>query len=158
MKFTNSWKERQSITYMADEAMKKYLQKKNLIEGEDWVKLGPEPKLTPNMKRMWIVLKIVLLPDYIVVDNNILFIIEVKGTLRFKESDYLNLKEMYCKSKKFDNVEIGILYFKNQLSKPSWFSYKKIKSIWENNNISFQYYPIQQTSSREEEYYFFFEI
>ena len=50
MKYTNSWKERQSVPDMADEAMKKYLKNNNLIEGEDWIKLGPEPKLTPNMR------------------------------------------------------------------------------------------------------------
>ena len=141
MKYTNSWKERQSVPDMADEAMKKYLNKNNLIEGKDWIKLGPEPKLTPNMKLMWIILKIVLLPDYVFVYKDILYIAEVKGTLKFKESDYLNLKEMYQKSKKFENVKIGIIYFKNQSSNPIWFSYKKIKSIWENKNIPFQYYP-----------------
>ena len=71
MKYTNSWKERQSVPDMADEAMKKYLNNNNLIEGEDWIKLGPEPKLTPNMKLMWIILKIVLLPDYVFVYKDI---------------------------------------------------------------------------------------
>jgi hypothetical protein len=141
MKFTNSWEERQSVPDMADECMQKYFKKNNLIEGEDWIKLGPDPKLTPNMKKMWVALQIILIPDYVFVIRNKLYIAEVKGTLKFKQSDYIHLSEMYDKAKAYKDVRVGITYFSHPDAEPVWLSYTKITTQWNDERIPMKFYP-----------------
>tara|TARA_R100001463_G_scaffold54286_1_gene105328 strand:- start:850 stop:1404 length:555 start_codon:yes stop_codon:yes gene_type:complete len=125
---------------MADECMQKYLKSEGLIENKDWMKIGTDPK-TNDMKLMWLAIQILLIPDYIFVMKDKLYLAEVKGTLRFKESDYLHLKEMYERSEPYDNVRVGITYFAHPDAKPFWLSFARINAQWNDERIPIQYYP-----------------
>lgn len=142
-KYDNTFEERNKKNKydMADECMQKYFKKEGLVEKKDWLKLGTEPKDTPDMKMMWLALQILLMPDYIFVMKDKLYVAEVKGTLKFKESDFKKLTEMYNKAEKYDNVRVGIIYFAHPNADPVWLSYIKIKTQWNDDRIPMQYYP-----------------
>ena len=71
-KYNNTFEERNKKNKydMADEAMQNYFKKEGLVEKKDWLKLGTEPKDTPDMKMMCKDLLILLMPDYNFVMNN----------------------------------------------------------------------------------------
>lgn len=142
-KYDNTFQERNKKNKydMADECMKKFLQQEGLIENIDWMKLGTEPKETPDMKMMWLALQILLIPDYIFVMKDKLYLAEVKGTLKFKESDFLHLTEMYERAKPYSNIKVGVTYFANPDADPVWISYTEIIKQWNDDNIPTKYYP-----------------
>jgi hypothetical protein len=125
---------------MADDTMQKYLNSIGLVKNETWMKIGTDPK-TNNMKKMWLALQILLIPDYIFVHKNLLWLSEVKGTLKLKESDYLHLQEMYERAKPYKEVRVGLTYFKHPNAKPVWFDYKTIEEIWNDESTETGYYP-----------------
>ena len=85
---------------MADDSMQKYLNSIGLVKNETWMKIGTDPK-TNNMKKMWLALQILLIPDYIFVHKDKLWLSEVKGTLKLKESDYLHVS---CYPSKYKEI------------------------------------------------------
>ena len=93
MKYTDSYDDRQSVPDMADEAMQNYLKAANLVEFKDWLKIGTDPKEN-KLDLFWYVTKVLLIPDYAVVKNGFIYLVEVKGTLKLKESDYHKIMEM----------------------------------------------------------------
>lgn len=125
---------------MADDSMQKYLNSIGLVKNETWMKIGTDPK-TNNMKKMWLALQILLIPDYIFVHKDKLWLSEVKGTLKLKESDYLHLQEMYERAKPYKEVRVGLTYFKHPNAKPVWFDYKTIEEIWNDESTETGYYP-----------------
>lgn len=141
-KYTNSYEERNKLnTYdMADDSMQKYLNSIGLVKNETWMKIGTDPK-TNNMQKMWLALQILLIPDYIFVHKDKLWLSEVKGTLKLKESDYLHLQEMYERAKPYKEVRVGLTYFKHPNAKPVWFDYKTIEEIWNDESTETGYYP-----------------
>ena len=142
-KFDNTFEERNKKNKydMADVCMQKFLNNEGLVENKDWMKLGTEPKETPDMKMMWLALQILLIPDYIFVMKNKLYLAEVKGTLKFKESDYIHLTEMYERAAPFSNVKVGITYFAHPDADPVWLSYEKIHKQWNDQTVPVKYYP-----------------
>lgn len=125
---------------MADDSMQKYLNSIGLVKNETWMKIGTDPK-TNNMQKMWLALQILLIPDYIFVHKDKLWLSEVKGTLKLKESDYLHLQEMYERAKPYKEVRVGLTYFKHPNAKPVWFDYKTIEEIWNDESTETGYYP-----------------
>jgi hypothetical protein len=125
---------------MADDTMQKYLNSIGLVKNETWMKIGTDPK-TNNMQKMWLALQILLIPDYIFVHKDKLWLSEVKGTLKLKESDYLHLQEMYERAKPYKEVRVGLTYFKHPNAKPVWFDYKTIEEIWNDESTETGYYP-----------------
>ena len=125
---------------MADECMQKYLISMGLEENKTWMKIGTDPK-TNDMDMMWLALQILLIPDYIFVHKDKLWLSEVKGTLRLKESDYLHLQEMYERAAPYKNVNVGLTYFAHPNANPKWFSFEKIQKLWEDESTEIGYYP-----------------
>jgi len=125
---------------MADDSMQKYLNSIGLVKNETWMKIGTDPK-TNNMQKMWLALQILLIPDYIFVHKDKLWLSEVKGTLKLKESDYLHLQEMYERAKPYKEVRVGLTYFKHPNAKPVSFDYKTIEEIWNDESTETGYYP-----------------
>ena len=141
-KHTNTYQERNKInTYdMADDCMQKHLVSMGLVENKTWMKIGTDPK-TNDMDMMWIALQILLIPDYIFVHKDKLWLSEVKGTLKLKESDYLHLQEMYERAAPYDNVNVGLTYFAHPNANPVWFTFEKIQMLWEDESTEVGYYP-----------------
>ncbi len=110
MKYTNTYEERQSVPDMADEAMQNYLVDSGLVEYKDWLKVGTDPKEN-KLVLFYYVTDILLIPDYVVVGKGLIHLMEVKGTLKLKEADYLKMKKMYdiAKDKKRDKVRVWLV-------------------------------------------------
>jgi len=68
---------------------------------------------------------------------------EVKGTLKLKEADYLKMKKMYdiAKDKKRDKVRVWLVYFANPEANPVMWTFKTIKMLWESDKLEEHYYP-----------------
>ena len=89
----------------------------------------------------WYVTKVLLIPDYAVVKNGFIYLVEVKGTLKLKESDYQKLMEMHYKARRYDKVKVGLFYFKNPHAEPKWFHAEKIHDLWIDPRTEEGYYP-----------------
>ena len=89
MRYTNTYAERQDVPDVADIKMQKYLKHKGLKEYKDWLKIGTDPKEN-KLNYFWLVTAVINIPDYCVVVNKKVYLVEVKGTKRIKESDYKN--------------------------------------------------------------------
>ena len=89
----------------------------------------------------WFATKILLLPDYIMVKNNFIYFIEVKGTNRLKEDDYYKIQEMANKGSRYKEVKVGLMYFANKYADPKWFNHFDLRDIWMNDDIPMKYYP-----------------
>ena len=115
---------------MADEAMQNYLKAANLVEFKDWLKIGTDPKENKLDFVLVCYKGITLIPDYAVVKNGFIYLVEVKGTLKLKESDYHKLMEMQYRARRYDKVKVGLFYFKHPNAEPKWFSAEKISELW----------------------------
>jgi hypothetical protein len=142
MKYTNTYEERQSVPDMADEAMQNYLVDSGLVEYKDWLKVGTDPKEN-KLDLFYYVTDILLIPDYVVVGKGLIHLMEVKGTLKLKEADYLKMKKMYdiAKDKKRDKVRVWLVYFANPEANPVMWTFKTIKMLWESDKLEEHYYP-----------------
>ena len=97
MKYTDSYDDRQSVPDMADEAMQQYLKDAGLVEFKDWLKIGTDPKEN-KLDLFWYVTNVLLIPDYAVVKDNFIYLVEVKGTNKIKYSDFKKLQEMHYRA------------------------------------------------------------
>ena len=89
----------------------------------------------------WYATEILLLPDYIVVRDELIYFVEVKGTNKVKASDYYKIQEMNWKGSKYKQVRIGIMYFANMNAEPKWFSAEKLFDMWKDPRFETKYYP-----------------
>ena len=140
MKYTDSYDMRNSGEDMADKAMQQYLRAGGHEEYKDWLKVGTDPKEN-KLSMFWFATKILLLPDYIMVKNNFIYFIEVKGTNRLKEDDYYKIQEMAYKGSRYKEVKVGLMYFANKYADPKWFNHLDLRDIWMNDDIPMKYYP-----------------
>ena len=86
-KYTDSYASRNSGDDMADKAMLKYLKDTGSVEYKDYLRIGTDPKVN-KLDLFWYATEILLLPDYIVVRDEIIYFAEVKGTNKVKSADY----------------------------------------------------------------------
>ena len=77
MKYTDSYDDRQSVPDMGDEAMQQYLKDAGLVEFKDWLKIGTDPKEN-KLDLFWYVTNVLLIPDYAVVKDNFIYLVEIK--------------------------------------------------------------------------------
>ena len=139
MRYTNTYAERQDVPDVADLKMQKYLKHKGLKEYKDWLKIGTDPKEN-KLNYFWLVTAVINIPDYCVVVNKKVYLVEVKGTKRIKESDYIKLEELHRKAEPYDEVFVGIMYFGTGLKKPMWIPFSALKGMWEDKNTIWGYY------------------
>ena len=151
MKYTDSYDDRQSVPDMADEAMQSYLKAANLVEFKDWLKIGTDPKEN-KLDLFWYVTKVLLIPDYAVVKNGFIYLVEVKGTLKLKESDYHKIMEMQYRARRYDKVKVGLFYFKHPNAEPKWFSAEKISELWIDPRTEEGHYPEKDVDGKPKLY------
>ena len=84
-KYTDSYASRNSGDDMADKAMLKYLKDTGSVEYKDYLRIGTDPKVN-KLDLFWYATEILLLPDYIVVRDELIYFVEVKGTNKVKAS------------------------------------------------------------------------
>lgn len=142
MKYTNTYQERQSVEDMADMAMQNYLKESGFVENKDWLKIGTDPK-NNTLDMFYYITDILLIPDYVVVSKGLIHLMEVKGTLKLKESDYLKMKKMYeiTQEKKRDKVRVWLAYFAHPEADPVMWTFKSIEMWWESGKLEEHYYP-----------------
>ena len=85
-KYTDSYESRNSGDDMADLAMQKYLADTGSVEFKDYLRIGTDPKVN-KLNLFWYATEILLLPDYIVVRDEMIYFAEVKGTNKLKAAD-----------------------------------------------------------------------
>jgi len=139
-KYTDSYESRNSGDDMADLAMQKYLADTGSVEFKDYLRIGTDPKVN-KLDLFWYATEILLLPDYIVVRDELIYFVEVKGTNKVKASDYYKIQEMNWKGSKYKQVRIGIMYFANINTEPKWFSAEKLFDMWKDPRFETKYYP-----------------
>jgi len=139
-KYTDSYASRNSGDDMADKAMLKYLKDTGSVEYKDYLRIGTDPKVN-KLDLFWYATEILLLPDYIVVRDEMIYFAEVKGTNKVKASDYYKIQEMNWKGSKYKQVRIGIMYFANMNAEPKWFSAEKLFDMWKDPRFETKYYP-----------------
>ena len=139
-KYTDSYASRNSGDDMADKAMLKYLKDTGSVEYKDYLRIGTDPKVN-KLDLFWYATEILLLPDYIVVRDKLIYFVEVKGTNKVKASDYYKIQEMNWKGSKYKQVRIGIMYFANMNAEPKWFSAEKLFDMWKDPRFETKYYP-----------------
>lgn len=103
-------------------------------------KIGVDPK-EGYVVNYWVISKVLILPDYIVFpsDSLITYLVEVKGTNKFKQEDYNKLKEMHERSQVVNDIssgvqlEAGIYYFRNPSTNKigKYISYQDIEEQWD---------------------------
>ena len=103
---------------MADLAMQKYLADTGSVEFKDYLRIGTDPKVN-KLDLFWYATEILLLPDYIVVRDELIYFVEVKGTNKLKAADYYKIQEMNWKGSKYKQVRIGVMYFANINAEPN---------------------------------------
>ena len=69
--YKDSYKSRNSGDDMADKAMLQYLKDAGLVEYKDYLRIGTDPKVN-KLNYFWYATEILLLPDYIVVRDEML--------------------------------------------------------------------------------------
>lgn len=139
-KYTDSYASRNSGDDMADKAMQKYLADTGSVEFKDYLRIGTDPKVN-KLDLFWYATEILLLPDYIVVRDEMIYLAEVKGTNKLKASDYYKIQEMNWKGSKYKQVRIGVMYFANMNAEPKWFSAEKLFDMWKDPRFETKYYP-----------------
>jgi len=138
--YLDSYESRNSGDDMADIGMQNYLKKIELVEYKDYLRIGTDPKVN-KLDLFWYATEILLLPDYIVVRDELIYFVEVKGTNKVKASDYYKIQEMNWKGSKYKQVRIGIMYFANMNTEPKWFSAEKLFDMWKDPRFETKYYP-----------------
>jgi len=138
--YKDSYESRNSGEDMADIAMQNYLNDIGAVEYEDYLRIGTDPKVN-KLDLFWYATEILLLPDYIVVRDEMIYFAEVKGTNKVKASDYYKIQEMNWKGSKYNQVRIGIMYFKNTNAEPKWYSAEKLFDMWKDPRFETKYYP-----------------
>jgi len=139
-KYTDSYESRNSGDDMADLAMQKYLADTGSVEFKDYLRIGTDPKVN-KLDLFWYATEILLLPDYIVVRDELIYFVEVKGTNKVKAADYYKIQEMNWKGSKYKQVRIGVMYFANMNAEPKWFSAEKLFDMWKDPRFETKYYP-----------------
>ena len=138
--YKDSYESRSSGEDMADIAMQNYLRDTGAVEYQDYLRIGTDPKVN-KLNLFWYATEILLLPDYIVVRDELIFFAEIKGTNKVKASDYYKIQEMNWKGSKYNQVRIGIMYFKNINAEPKWYSAEKLFDMWKDPRFETKYYP-----------------
>ena len=151
MKYTDSYDDRQSVPDMADEAMQQYLKDAGLVEFKDWLKIGTDPKEN-KLDLFWYVTNVLLIPDYAVVKDSFIYLVEVKGTNKIKYSDFKKLQEMHYRARRYKPVKVGIMIFKNKTAEPIWVSYEKLYEIWDDPRTEEGYYPEKDVDGKPKLY------
>jgi hypothetical protein len=151
LKYTDSYDDRQSVPDMADEAMQQYLIDAGLVEYKDWLKIGTDPKEN-KLDLFWFVTKVLLIPDYAVVKEGFIYLVEVKGTLKLKQSDYHKLMEMNWRARNYKQVKVGLFYFSHPKADPKWFSADKIAELWLDPRTEEGHYPEKDVDGKPKLY------
>jgi len=139
-KYTDSYESRNIGDDMADLAMQKYLADTGSVEFKDYLRIGTDPKVN-KLDLFWYATEILLLPDYIVVRDELIYFVEVKGTNKLKASDYYKIQEMNWKGSKYKQVRIGVMYFAKINAEPKWYSAEKLFDMWKDPRFETKYYP-----------------
>ena len=139
-KYTDLYASRNSGDDMADLAMQKYLADTGSVEFKDYLRIGTDPKVN-KLDLFWYATEILLLPDYIVVRDELIYFVEVKGTNKLKAADYYKIQEMNWKGSKYKQVRIGVMYFSNMNAEPKWYSAEKLFDMWKDPRFETKYYP-----------------
>ena len=139
-KYTDSYESRNIGDDMADLAMQKYLADTGSVEFKDYLRIGTDPKVN-KLDLFWYATEILLLPDYIVVRDELIYFVEVKGTNKLKASDYYKIQEMNWKGSKYKQVRIGVMYFAKINAEPKWYSAEKLFDMWKDPRFVTKYYP-----------------
>ncbi len=139
-KYTDSYASRNSGDDMADLAMQKYLADTGSVEFKDYLRIGTDPKVN-KLDMFWYATEILLLPDYIVVTDKMIYFAEVKGTNKLKAADYYKIQEMNWKGSKYKQVRIGVMYFANMNAEPKWYGAEKLFDMWKDPRFETKYYP-----------------
>ena len=138
--YQDSYESRNRGQDMADIAMQNYLKASGYEENKDYLRIGTDPK-TNKLDLFWFATKIILLPDYILVDAGYIYFIEVKGTNKLKEDDYYQIQEMAYKGSRYKEVKVGVMYFSNSNANPKWYAHLKLRDMWMDETIPMKYYP-----------------
>tara|TARA_R100000781_G_scaffold81076_1_gene49996 strand:+ start:969 stop:1439 length:471 start_codon:yes stop_codon:yes gene_type:complete len=139
MKHTDSFKDRNKGSDMAEDTMQQYLEDRGLVEFHDWLKIGTDPKES-KLPLFWFITNVLLIPDYAVVSKGYIYLIEVKGTLKLKESDYMKIQEIAKRAKKYSKVKVGIYYFAHPNAVPVYYSARKLKELWVSGDLEEGFY------------------
>ena len=100
----------------------------------------------------WYVTNVLLIPDYAVVKDNFISLVEVKGTKKIKYSDFKKLQEMHYRARRYKPVKVGIMFFKNKTAEPIWVSYEKLYEIWDDPRTEEGYYPEKDVDGKPKLY------
>jgi len=138
--YKDSYESRNSGEDMADIAMLNHLKKNNLVEYQDYLRIGTDPKVN-KLDLFWYATEILLVPDYIVVKDGLIYFVEVKGTNKLKQSDYVKIQEMNWKASRYPQVKIGLMYFKNKNAEPKYYPASVLVTMWHDPSNEAKYYP-----------------
>jgi len=138
--YKDSYESRNSGEDMADIAMQNYLRDTGAVEYQDYLRIGTDPKVN-KLNLFWYATEILLLPDYIVVRDELIFFAEIKGTNKVKASDYYKIQEMNWKGSKYKEVKVGLMYFSHENAEPKWYSASVLEDIWKDPEVTMKYYP-----------------
>lgn len=107
-----------------------YLQNKE--EYKDWLKTGTSPH-EHNLNLFYIYSYTTIDPDYIVYskERDLLYLVEVKGTKKFKVADYEKLTKLYEETKQYDKAKVGVKYINTITREQYWWSYSEVKEQWD---------------------------
>ena len=154
----NSFEERnfKNKVDAADEKFKKQLDS----TGVKYKKIGPDPK-DDFIEDFWLISIMLVIPDYIVWgrDGNIQWV-EVKGTNKIKNSDYIKLEKMHKQSEMVNpyskkKIQVGIAYIKNPTynDKVKWIPFEEFHTIWNDPKYEWKIYKEEYELDGSPKYY-----
>lgn len=136
----------------ADQSMINYLHSKSFVANVEidqlsqeqqgsYAKTGFDPK-TNYLPRYWEYVDLWEIPDYIIVPklSHKTFFSEVKGTNKFKLSDFEGLTRLYNDVEHLNNIiryrkrhiEVGVFFFLTREDKPTrYLDYEDLKLMWD---------------------------